>query len=366
MYFYASPLTPAFSSAAPPQGSTSLASITSGGNLTLNGTRLSASTSDYSITLGGVPCPAISADVDGSGRGLVTCDLPALPAGVRVLRVLVAGRGFAMMPPAPAAALLPAPQPWELPVAHAVRLASLAPARGSFWGGSLINITGFGLAPTNESGAPAAPGAAVTAASISGATPAGAPLAVALVSASAAGWAVVSVGRLTTAKATPSTFQLTIQLKVVDPATNTTLGAGTIAYTLDKAYAPVVSAANTTATANGTRRVALSWRVQQGTGSAAAGGGGGAPWAAPAGAGAASTAGVTFQAGSGGGAAVAGPLFKCGGATVLNSTLNATSYSEVLQCDLPVDLPAANYTAWGAYCRRAGLLGLCRRFCMLC
>lgn len=352
LYYYTSMLTPTITSGTPPNGSASLAAISTTGSLTLNGTRLlSANATDYSINVDGTPCPVVSLAVDSNGRGSIVCQMPILPAGLKVLRVRLAGRGDAVLPASMPELVLKAPvapTPSELPLAYAVKLTSATPARGSFWGGATLNISGFGLASTNASGLPASPGSPLmTVASVYGATPAGAAISANLLSAdAAAGWAVVALGRMTAAAATPSTFQLSVQLSVVNASTGASLAAGIIAYTLDKSYTPVVSAVNISspAAADGTRLVTLAWSVALGGFNPA---NGSAPWAAPGGLGGPSAASVTIQSRAIDASFVAGPLLSCNSTAVLASVSNTSAYTETLQCQLPGALPAANYTVWG-------------------
>jgi len=196
---------------------------------------------------------------------------------------------------------------------------------------------------------------AVTYAVRSSATPAGVPLNCSLISA-APGWALVAVGRLVTVRATPSVFQLTLQLRVTDAATGALLGSGGIVHVLEKARAPEVLQFNASASASANSsssaqptRITLSWRVAQGTASAeAVPAGGVAPWQAAIGSN--STAKVALQAGSGGGAAVARPFFACAAPTVVAALIDDVHYEETLQCDVDAAvLPAANYTVWGEW-----------------
>jgi hypothetical protein len=357
MFYYASALTPVLTSVAAPSHPHGLASIDGPGTLVLNGTGIGYNASDYSITLDGAPCLINTLNVDEFGQGNITCDLPMLYAGTKRLRVNIAGRGDAAMPASLAvllaspSALRAPPLPSELLVGYTLRMSAAQPSKGSFWGGSTVNITGWGLAATSAGGAPAAPGGAFTRASVAGPTPAGSPMAAALVAASGAGWAAVSIGRVATLAMTPSTFVLTLSLQVVDSTWGDILGSATIVHTLDKANSPAVGAVNVTAGGGGggSDRVTLTWNVALGTNSTEAADAGGAVWAAPGGNGSASAAAVAFQARAG---AVAGPLVQCAGPVAVEGFLNGTDYEENLECDLPAGLPAANYTAWGELCFR--------------
>ena len=135
IYFYSSYYTPLITSYSP---ATYDASVT-GTTLTLFSSSLPATADALNITVDGLPCPVTYVNATTATAVSVNCTLPDMPAGRRYVRTEVAGQGWAEMPGGAN----------QGEVDYVVRVTGVSPqARGSFWGGQLLSLTGYGFAPT--------------------------------------------------------------------------------------------------------------------------------------------------------------------------------------------------------------------------
>ncbi len=128
-----------------------------------------------------------------------------------------------------------------------------------------------------------------------------------------------------------TTLNLGVQLVITD-ASGATAASPSTTITLDNKRTPIIINATSAADGNGGQLLTVNWQEGQGIG------------AANSSAGLPSNATLQLQS------SARGSAFNCTNATVVTSTLagtgSTTSYKERLNCSLPAQLPAANYTAW--------------------
>jgi hypothetical protein len=290
--------------------------------LTLNGALLANISGDVNVTVGGAQCSIREVAADGSS---VSCDLPALPAGDAAVTLSVAQAGFATMPGGANTTRIYTPMVFK----------SLSPIRGSYHGGVMLSVAGSGFAryPSNSS--------VQMEVTVVGSAPG--PVTPALESSTN----VLANIRLPRYKAMVAAAmrQLTLQLRVFDSITNTTIAVAPVPYTLDTAYTPSVSQVTPATLQPFTAaNLTISWSA-------------GAAAAVVAGVndslpeGTASAAEVYLQSGSN------GLVYACGSVSgegtssdvvVTTSNFNSTagSYQEGVYCELPGTLPAARYDVW--------------------
>jgi hypothetical protein len=323
-YFASSWLTPVITSTAVipgPGGSMGAGSI-----LQVNGSLLTNSSSDVTVMIGDVQCEVLSVLEDGSSA---SCLMPDLTAGTAHVTVTVAGAGAATMPTGGAVLLLVIP----LSVGRTV-----LPARVSFLGGVevTLNGSGFGVVSANSSSNDSACGASVRcrntsmSVSMSGATPG--PVEPVLVSSTFTA-ATIRLPRFV-ATSTAASFQLNLQLRVFDRASDTTISTATVPVTLERTFAPTVSTVSPRVLQPYTAgNITLSWAVPAAAAAAA-----GLLNATDAGA--ASVASVALQA------VRSTRRVTCGAALVLSSNLTSSQYLETVSCAVDADMPAAMYGLW--------------------
>jgi hypothetical protein len=315
-YFPSSYLTPVITSFAVSGAPDSVAPSL----LTLNGALLTNQTGDVTITVGGEQCSITEVAANGSS---VSCTFPALQAGDAA--IMLAQAGYAAMPGGGNTIRINTP----------LIIRSLSPSRGSYHGGVLLSVAGSGFArfPSNSS--------VQMEVTVIGTAPG--PVTPAMASSTN----TLATIRLPYYKAgvTAATRHLTLQLRVFDHVSNTTIASAAVPYTLDIAYTPSVSGATPAILDPFTAgNITLSWSV-----GAAAAGVAGANDSLPAGT--ASVAKVFLQSGSN------GRVYACGlvpeeGANpqvlVTTSSFNSTagSYQGSISCQMPATLPAAGYDVW--------------------
>lgn len=323
-YFASSWLTPIVTSTAVipgPGGSMGAGSI-----LQLNGSLLTNSNSDVAVMIGDVRCEMLSVSESGSSA---SCIMPDLTAGTADVTVTVAGAGAATMPTGGAALPLVIP----LSVGRTV-----LPARVSFLGGVevTVNGSGFGVVSANGSSNSSACAASFRcrntsmSVSVSGATPG--PVEPVLLSSTFTA-ATIRLPRFV-ATSTTASFQLNLQLRVFDRASNSTISTATVPVTLERTFTPTVSTISPRALQPYTAgNITLSWAVPAAAAAAA-----GLLYATDAGA--ASVASVALQA------APSTRRVICGDALVISSNLTGSQCMETVSCAVGADMPAAVYGLW--------------------
>lgn len=296
-----------------------------GGTLQLNGSLLTNSSSDITILIGDVECLVQSVSADG---GSVTCLLPDMTAGPADVTVTVAGAGAASMPAG--GATLPMVVP--LSVSR-----SVVPARAAFFGGVELTVSGSGFGVFEASGnSSSACGGSIRCSStsmvvaVTGAAPGPA---VPVLMSSSFNQTIIRLPRFV-ATSTAATFQLSLLLRVVGTATNTTISTATVPLTLDRAFTPAVTAISPRALQPHTpANLTVSWALP----AAAAAAAGLLNATAP---GTASLAEVALQAPG------SDQAFPCVGAVVQSGNLTSSQFAETLTCAASPDMPAGLYSLW--------------------
>lgn len=321
-YFASSWLTPMVTSTAVIPGPAG--GMAAGSMLQLNGSLLTNSSSDIAIMVGDVPCTVQSVAGDGAS---VTCLLPDLTAGPADVTLVVAGAGAATMPAGGPA----------LPLTVLLSVGRvIASARASMFGGFELTVNGSGFGVFDASANSSACGTSIRCSnasmsvSVTGSTPG--PVEAVLLS-STFSLATIRVPRFVATSAA-ATFQLNLQLRVFDKATNTTISTATAPFTLDRAFAPSISTVSPRSVDPYTAsNITLTWTLP----AAAAAAGALLNATQP---GAASTVTVALQAGRN------TQRFACANAAVVSSNLTVSQYVETVTCTAGADMPAAVYGMW--------------------
>ena len=111
------------------------------GLITLSGSLLAGSDpSSYNVTVAGVACTNLTVDALAT---VLTCNLPALPAGTWPLVVDVVGLGSVVW----------SDGTYSVSLRYNTGFSSVVMNRGSFWGGGLFQLNGYGFAPSSGVGA---------------------------------------------------------------------------------------------------------------------------------------------------------------------------------------------------------------------
>ncbi len=341
-FVYSSHMTPTLTTALP------FTSIIAAGQLSLTGALLANTTaSAYTVTIGGQACPVVSVTEVNATNGTYTlnCSLPELPAGRWPLVVGVEGYGN-LRP-----ALLPASTSPNMTLQYGVAITGVtavvtsgtAPiARASWFGGSLITLTGWGFAPLANSSAPAAATRSNRVTYSSGfMNIAGVTITVLAANSTSL---TLQLGRFwlpgltqpsSYSTSSPTSNAASFTLAVIDQPLVPNWGSPVVtssqsfSLTMHALWTPrllVVTPLAGGPTATGTLNITWSLGIGSISG-----------LVAPA-AGASLVSRVQLQAGA--------DMYNCTSPTTNFTSLGTANYSESMSCALPAYLPAANYTIW--------------------